>query len=1002
MEKCKKEGGKKSEDMLTYYFLPSEQADYQKYKEFFDAYMNNANFNVDNKDLKNLLEKYGLDLFLLLILNKIISNLPLSQFESKDSYKNFCNYAKKIFLEDNSNLYDKDLIQLLSLFFDGNNYAKNIKAKLSKNGEKIDIQMFEALLYGFRFCVNSLNFEKNEIIDKENLLFPSLFSKDCVIKINSSLIPGIDFKEDLHLKYLDQIKSHFETYEDNNGCYVCSCGFYYNIFPCGFPTTNQTFNCLECGKKCGWGPKKVPGGAKNHGMVVRPGHYRIYKNQAQKDSQVSKWNDPDENIPNIFYDDYIKNVIEPIRKNSTFGFNPIEKDYFEKKDKEIRKLSMIGYRLLNFISYCHLFYSSCLGNINEEELNKCLIKDCDILKIIQIDWRLLKESLQTKDIDSIQIFLNMIFKDLSKLIKNYKITKIDLDRENFEIQVEELIIKSMEKYHDYSEKYKKENEKQSDSDINSLKTYVTELIHPSSDSYSEKEYPMFKYFNYTKYKSIEDMMKRMNDKKKYPLINQLVNESYDVEKLESLPAFNTFTNYMVDYYSFKLSREDAKKRVLDDEEITKQIGFNKMFGNFVKAWDLIKSDAIKYQCRPIMKVKQTFTKKDKLINFLNDAGELNNGMYLAAACENFITWQNRFLMPIKDTNMFNGILHNYINTILKKIPVQEAKSDQIILIKQRFEKSGNYADFIDLIYAFSERNVFGENGKINYSDYNTFVYDYDRIEEELGKILLPGVCQFEAEDQLNFVAYWGEGFRGGNTAMISKFYGKYPQIDLNNEEKQEVINYIVNMNKNKSKGNKYDFKNFFGSLQILLFYLTEKGIMDSKEKINNVINDAPEYLKLSDDFKNFFSNEGKNLVINNLMNLFFFFEHLCFEDLEETLQLEYKAKIPDDLKAKIIQKLLNQKNEKDTISTKDLAAAVRRYISRYLAGKRETTDFKEDRDLLSELGRIEFWEEKIGKNEDLIELITAKIFEFKLNIGQAYEFYNIIGEEDRNSIKVNK
>ena len=138
------------------------------------------------------------------------------------------------------------------------------------------------------------------------------------------------------------------------------------------------------------------------------------------------------------------------------------------------------------------------------------------------------------------------------------------------------------------------------------------------------------------------------------------------------------------------------------------------------------------------------------------------------------------------------------------------------------------------------------------------------------------------------------------------------------------------------------------------------------------------------------------------MNLFFFFEHLCFEDLEETLQLEYKAKIPDDLKAKIIQKLLNQKNEKDTISTKDLAAAVRRYISRYLAGKRETTDFKEDRDLLSELGRIEFWEEKIGKNEDLIELITAKIFEFKLNIGQAYEFYNIIGEEDRNSIKINK
>jgi hypothetical protein len=54
-----------------------------------------------------------------------------------------------------------------------------------------------------------------------------------------------------------------------------------------------------------------------------------------------------------------------------FGFNEIDKGFFENQDKNIRKLSNIGYRLLNFISYCHLFYSYCLGNINQEELNKC-------------------------------------------------------------------------------------------------------------------------------------------------------------------------------------------------------------------------------------------------------------------------------------------------------------------------------------------------------------------------------------------------------------------------------------------------------------------------------------------------------------------------------------------------------------------------------------------------------------------------------------------------------
>ena len=88
------------------------------------------------------------------------------------------------------------------------------------------------------------------------------------------------------------------------------------------------------------------------------------------------------------------------------------------------------------------------------------------------------------------------------------------------------------------------------------------------------------------------------------------------------------------------------------------------------------------------------------------------------------------------------------------------------------------------------------------------------------------------------------------------------------------------------------------------------------------------------------------------------------------------------------------------IPIKDLGAATRRLISRYLAGKLEVTDIKEDRDLSFELSREELWEEKIGKLEDLMELVSGKIYEFKLTVGQAYEFYNIIGDEDRNTLKI--
>jgi hypothetical protein len=88
-----------------------------------------------------------------------------------------------------------------------------------------------------------------------------------------------------------------------------------------------------------------------------------------------------------------------------------------------------------------------------------------------------------------------------------------------------------------------------------------------------------------------------------------------------------------------------------------------------------------------------------------------------------------------------------------------------------------------------------------------------------------------------------------------------------------------------------------------------------------------------------------------MMNLFFFFEHLCFEDLAETLQPEYKAKIPEDTKTLIIEKLLKQKFPKDIITVKSLGAATRRLISRYLVGKIQVTDINEKRDLSQYLSK---------------------------------------------------
>ena len=183
---------------------------------------------------------------------------------------------------------------------------------------------------------------------------------------------------------------------------------------------------------------------------------------------------------------------------------------------------------------------------------------------------------------------------------------------------------------------------------------------------------------------------------KYPLLGQYLIDKPGPKKMKYLPDFNEFTNYMVDNYSFKISRDDAKNRILEKEEIFQNENFFNKFNNFINSWDNIKKEAIKYKCRPEMKIKN-LCKEDTLSYFLNDDAELHHGMYRAAACQNFITWQNSFLQPIIETVKHNGILHYYVNFLQKEIPVQSAKINQTLLLEDCFKKS-QYLNFEELIY----------------------------------------------------------------------------------------------------------------------------------------------------------------------------------------------------------------------------------------------------------------------------------------------------------------
>ena len=182
---------------------------------------------------------------------------------------------------------------------------------------------------------------------------------------------------------------------------------------------------------------------------------------------------------------------------------------------------------------------------------------------------------------------------------------------------------------------------------------------------------------------------------------------------------------------------------------------------------------------------------------------------------------------------------------------------------------------------------------------------------------------------------------------------------------------------------------------MIIYYIVEKAIIKEDDKINNIINNINSYYILSNDCKYFFLNEGKELTIDKIMHIYSYFEHICYKDLILNLQEEYKKEIDLNIKNDIMNKFMNNKDIFIIFSKKDLGAAIRKFISRYLVGKMQINDLKEDRNLVFELTREDLWEEKINKKENLGEIIEKNISQFNLNISQAFSFYELIGDEDK-------
>ena len=330
-----------------YYFLPHLD-DFQKYQP-------------SNQDFIDYKTKFDIDIIYISLTN-ITPSKSLNNNQLDLKFSNFLTNLVK-------NLDIKDITKKLFLLY---NEFEKIK-KLITDEEEYQKNLI-ILLNALRICIQTTNFN-------DKCLYSQILTENCKDYLKKKSIPGNGYSFDIFIDNFYLIEKFLKSNNSNNGAYVCSCGLFYQISPCGFPTkTKEITKCQNCHKNIGYAPK--PQGMKGkHGMVIRDGHYRIFLDDRQKNIELSKYRDNDNNIPNMLLSDYKKNIINQKMKEQELGLSKPSKYLFECDDIKIRKLTNVGYRLLNFILYSHLFFSNYLGKISDEELNNYL---CDKMNCMQM------------------------------------------------------------------------------------------------------------------------------------------------------------------------------------------------------------------------------------------------------------------------------------------------------------------------------------------------------------------------------------------------------------------------------------------------------------------------------------------------------------------------------------------------------------------------------------------------------------------------------------------
>jgi hypothetical protein len=945
--------------LFNYLFLQNDSFD--EYKQIRKEYMMNKMENFKSSEgmikllNKNNNNKYN---FFDLMINEEISNLTTSF--NDNYYRKLSNFTVNIIKDLDMPLISKNTF---AIFTDYNSIINQLPSI-----QNLKPNDYEILLYAYKFafiCSNS----------KENSFYSNIFSPNLLNIIKNVYIPGNEPNDDLLVESGDEIQKYIQS-GGRDAIYMCSCNVWYRVGECGLPM--ETHACENC--------KQLLGG-RNHVPVDRPGHVRIYIDEQQRQAT------------NLRRSKLLRDLmveVEQSRNLQIKGFKKVKRRFFVNKNKKVRNISNITYRILSFTFYSCILFIKMLGYIENNELENFYYSDIEkengnksLLFIISDIWRLIIEELSKRDIENIQCFLNMIMPEIYHVItENTKEMNTPKERNDFEQLCNGIIENAILNYKNYYDIYIRNNQQILEIKDETIKSILQETS--DINNLPSEIYPLINYFNAANYPSNEmfynQFMSIPNPIEQYPVITNYLNACQNEENIKFLENFhliNPFVTYMLEKYNNKISRKDAKEKKIKDE-LNNDNKMKRLFDRFKVGWKNIYKRLSNYDCHGQLTPKK-ITEKECLAYVLNDNLEDNYGKYIATAYKDFITYQNEFLKPLIKNNNNYEYLYPYSSQINKEIIVQRANKNEIVSLDIQNDL---FNSFKDLIYTYSYRNFVNENGNINFLNYKDNKFDFYSIEVELSKILLPEKRLFFNEQRQDFITYAFEGFNQ-NENVILDFQEKLKKMGhLSNEEKANISNMTERI----------DYKLILFNLQSLFLYFNNKRNITGEEELDDEIEQLPaKIIKLDDDFIHSFRNLQCHLKLNQLIDCYEYVEFLNYDKIIKNISENAKVKLNEEQ-----LKGLKKHFSKDDllISKKELGQAVRKFVSRYLTSDR-FKNFEWNIFALLKLKK-ELWSENVAADENEVQF-DEEIEELEvlnINIGQSLHFYEKLGGE-RAEVKPN-